>query len=80
MTAQVRFLQGRYVGGRVPYGYLLVDAGPHPNKADARWGRRLQKHPETPKRHQLSIRVGDASDEHTIHRAAQPAHNHPWKR
>ena len=42
MTAQVR-TQGRYVGGRVPYGYLLVDAGPHPNKADARWGRRLQK-------------------------------------
>ncbi len=42
MTAQVR-TQGRYVGGRVPYGYLLVDAGPHPNKADAKWGRRLQK-------------------------------------
>ena len=42
MTAQVR-TQGRYVGGRVPYGCLLADAGPHPNKADARWGRRLQK-------------------------------------
>lgn len=42
MTAQVRD-QGRYVGGRVPYGYRLVDAGPHPNRADARWGRRLQK-------------------------------------
>jgi hypothetical protein len=42
MTAQVR-TQGRYVGGRVPRGYLLVSAGPHPNKADARWGRRLQK-------------------------------------
>lgn len=27
MTAQVR-TQGRYVGGRVPYGYRLVDAGP----------------------------------------------------
>jgi site-specific DNA recombinase len=37
MSAQVR-LQGRRVGGRVPYGYRLVDAGPHPNKADARWG------------------------------------------
>ena len=39
MSAQVR-TQGRWVGGRVPYGYRLVDAGPHPNKADVRWGRR----------------------------------------
>jgi recombinase/recombinase-like zinc beta ribbon protein/resolvase-like protein len=35
--------QGRYLGGRPPYGYQLVDAGPHPNSADARWGRRLQR-------------------------------------
>lgn len=35
--------QGRWVGGRVPYRYRLVDAGPHPNKADARWGRRAHK-------------------------------------
>ncbi|WP_194920706.1 recombinase family protein [Catenulispora rubra] len=42
MSAQVR-TQGRWVGGRVPYGYRLVDAGPHPNKADARWGRRLHR-------------------------------------
>jgi site-specific DNA recombinase len=35
--------QGRYPGGRPPYGYQLVDAGPHPNSADARWGRRLQR-------------------------------------
>jgi len=42
MSAQVRS-QGRWVGGRVPYGYLLADAGPHPNKADARWGRRLHR-------------------------------------
>jgi DNA invertase Pin-like site-specific DNA recombinase len=32
--------QGRYLGGRPPYGYRLVDAGPHPNRAHARWGRR----------------------------------------
>jgi site-specific DNA recombinase len=32
--------QGRHLGGRPPYGYQLVDAGPHPNRAHARWGRR----------------------------------------
>jgi site-specific DNA recombinase len=42
MQAQVRD-QGRYRGGRPPYGYRLVDAGPHPNAAHARWGRRLQR-------------------------------------
>jgi site-specific DNA recombinase len=30
--------QGRYLGGRPPYGYRLADAGPHPNKAHAAWG------------------------------------------
>jgi len=32
MAVQVRE-QGRYLGGRPPYGYRLDDAGPHPNKA-----------------------------------------------
>lgn len=35
--------QGRYLGGRPPYGYRLVDAGPHPNRAHAEWGRRCQR-------------------------------------
>jgi site-specific DNA recombinase len=42
MQAQVRD-QGRYMGGRPPYGYRLVDAGPHPNVAHAQWGRRLRR-------------------------------------
>ncbi|WP_433498598.1 recombinase family protein [Sphaerimonospora sp. CA-214678] len=36
-------VQGRYMGGRPPYGYRLADAGPHPNQAHARWGRRLHR-------------------------------------
>jgi hypothetical protein len=35
MTTQVRD-QGRYLGGPPPYGYRLVDAGPHPTAAHAR--------------------------------------------
>ena len=49
MAAQTRE-QGRYLGGRPPYGYRLADAGPHPNKAHAAWGRRahrLQPDPDT---------------------------------
>lgn len=36
-------LQGRFLGGRPPYGYRLVDAGPHPTVAHARWGRRANR-------------------------------------
>jgi site-specific DNA recombinase len=39
MAAQTRE-QGRYLGGRPPYGYRLADAGPHPNTAHAARGRR----------------------------------------
>ena len=49
MATQTRE-QGRYLGGLPPYGYRLGDAGPHPNKAHAAWGRRahrLEPDPET---------------------------------
>ncbi|GGZ04254.1 recombinase family protein [Streptomyces poonensis] len=42
MTVRTRD-QGRYLGGRPPYGYRLADAGPHPNRALARRGVRLQR-------------------------------------
>jgi site-specific DNA recombinase len=48
LAAQTR--EGRYLGGRPPYGYRLADAGPHPNKAHAAWGRRshrLEPDPDT---------------------------------
>jgi site-specific DNA recombinase len=40
MAAQAQ-TEGRYLGGRPPYGYLLIDAGPHPNPAKAADGKRL---------------------------------------
>ena len=49
MAVQARE-QGRYLGGRPPFGYRLGDAGPHPNKAHAAWGRRahrLEPDPQT---------------------------------
>ncbi|GAB3250382.1 recombinase family protein [Kineosporia babensis] len=35
--------QGRYLGGRPPYGYLLADAGPHPNPGKASAGQRAHR-------------------------------------
>jgi DNA invertase Pin-like site-specific DNA recombinase len=34
-------MEGRYLGGRPPYGYQLVDNGAHPNPAKAALGQRL---------------------------------------
>jgi hypothetical protein len=42
MTAQAKD-EGRFLGGRPPYGYLITDAGPHPNPAKAADGKRLHK-------------------------------------
>ena len=42
MAVQARE-QGRHLSGRPPYGYLLGDAGPHPNKAHAAWGRHARR-------------------------------------
>ncbi|QGK72255.1 recombinase family protein [Allosaccharopolyspora coralli] len=36
-------IEGRFLGGRPPYGYRLTDAGPHPNPAKAADGKRLHQ-------------------------------------
>jgi hypothetical protein len=41
MAAQT-LLEGRYLGGRPPYGYTLRDLGPHPNPAKAADGKHLR--------------------------------------
>jgi hypothetical protein len=51
MAAQTRE-QGRYLGGRPPYGYRLADAGPHPKRrtprgAGGRTGWTLTRRPRT---------------------------------
>lgn len=40
MAAQTK-LEGRFLGGRPPYGYQLIDLGPHPHPAKAAEGKRL---------------------------------------
>lgn len=42
MAAQAQ-LEGRFLGGRPPHGYKLVDVGPHPNPAKAADGKQLHK-------------------------------------
>ena len=40
MAAQAA-IEGRFLGGRPPYGYVIADAGPHPNPGKAAIGQRL---------------------------------------
>jgi site-specific DNA recombinase len=42
MGAQAQ-IEGRFLGGRPPFGYRIADAGPHPNPAKAAGGRRLHR-------------------------------------
>ncbi len=42
MSSQAQ-LEGRFLGGRPPYGYRIADAGPHPNPAKAADGKRLHR-------------------------------------
>jgi site-specific DNA recombinase len=42
MAAQAQ-QEGRFLGGRPPYGYLICDAGAHPNPGKAAIGQRLHR-------------------------------------
>ncbi len=49
MAAQTA-IEGRFLGGRPPYGYRLVDVGPHPNPGKSAQGitiKRLEPNPTT---------------------------------
>ena len=41
MAAQAS-IEGRFLGGRPPYGYVLADGGPHPNPSKAAAGQTLR--------------------------------------
>jgi site-specific DNA recombinase len=71
MAAQTRE-QGRYLGGRPPYGYRLADAGPHPNKAHAAWGRRAHcLAPDPGTAHVVSWMFAQRLAGHSVARIAQ---------
>jgi len=52
-------LEGRFLGGRPPYGYQLVDSGPHPNPAKAAEGRRLHRLEPEPTTEMVVRRIFD---------------------
>ena len=70
MAAQTR--QGRYLGGRPPYGYRLADAGAHPNKAHAAWGRRAHRlEPDPGTAHIVSWMFAQRLAGHSVARIAR---------
>jgi site-specific DNA recombinase len=71
MAVQTRE-QGRYLGGRPPYGYRLGDAGPHPNKAHAAWGRRAHRlEPDQETAHVVRWIFAQRLDGHSVARIAR---------
>jgi site-specific DNA recombinase len=42
-TTAAMQVQTELQGRRPPSGYMLVDAGPHPSRVHASWGRRLHR-------------------------------------
>ena len=55
MSTQAK--EGRFLGGRPPYGYLLADDGEHPNPEKARIGQRLHKLEPDPETAPVVVRI-----------------------
>ena len=56
MEAQTK-VEGRFLGGRRPYGYRLADAGPHPNPGKAAIGQRLHRLERDPDAAPIVVRI-----------------------
>ncbi|WP_079106626.1 recombinase family protein [Streptomyces hygroscopicus] len=56
MASQAK-IEGRFLGGRPPYGYRLADAGPHPNPARAADGKRLHRLEPDPETAPIVVRI-----------------------
>jgi site-specific DNA recombinase len=56
MAAQAA-TEGRFLGGRPPYGYRLADAGPHPNQGKAALGARLHQLEPDPVTAPIVVRI-----------------------
>jgi len=51
--------EGRFLGGRPPYGYQLADAGAHPNPSKAAIGQRLHQLEPDPVSSPIVVRIFD---------------------
>ncbi len=58
MAAQIA-TEGRFLGGRPPYGYRLADAGPHPNPGKAALGIRIHNLEPDPVTAHIVVRIFD---------------------
>ncbi|WP_107502553.1 recombinase family protein [Streptomyces noursei] len=56
MSSQAK-IEGRFLGGRPPYGYRIADAGPHPNPAKAADGKRLHRLDPDPATAPVVVRI-----------------------
>ncbi|MFI7243391.1 recombinase family protein [Streptomyces qinglanensis] len=56
MSSQT-LMEGRFLGGRPPYGYRLRDLGPHPNPGKAAAGKRLHGLETDPKTAPVVVRI-----------------------
>ena len=77
MATQTRE-QGRFLGGRPLYGYRLADAGPHPNKAHAAWGRRAHRLEPDPGTAPVVAWMFAAAPRRAQHRPDHPGAERRW--